>query len=114
MTISKAKNVIKICLAALISKGHVLMEDVPGLGKTMLARALAKSIDAKFKRIQFTPDILPSDITGVSVYNQKTQEFEPKPGPVFANIILADEINRATPRTQSGLLECMQESNVTI
>lgn len=108
------KEPIKLCLAALISKGHVLIEDVPGLGKTMLARAMALSINAEFKRIQFTPDLLPSDITGVSVYNQKTQEFEPRRGPIFANIVLADEINRTTPRTQSGLLECMQESHVTI
>ncbi len=105
---------VKLCIAALISKGHVLIEDVPGLGKTMLARSIAKSINAEFRRLQFTPDILPSDITGVSVYNQKTQEFEPRIGPIFANIILADEINRTTPRTQSGLLECMQESRVTI
>lgn len=105
---------VKLCLAALISKGHVLIEDVPGLGKTMLARSLAKSINAQFKRLQFTPDILPSDITGVSVYNQKTQEFEARIGPIFSNIILADEINRTTPRTQSGLLECMQEARVTI
>ncbi|MFH2137232.1 MAG: MoxR family ATPase [Candidatus Omnitrophota bacterium] len=108
------RNVIKLCLAALISKGHVLLEDVPGLGKTMLARAIATSISGQFKRIQFTPDLLPSDITGVSVYNQKTQEFESRPGPIFSNIVLADEINRTTPRTQSGLLECMQESRVTI
>ncbi len=108
------KEPVKLCLAALISKGHVLIEDVPGLGKTMLARSIARSINADFKRVQFTPDILPSDITGVSVYNQKTQEFEPRPGPIFSNIILADEINRATPRTQSGLLECMQEARVTI
>lgn len=105
---------VKLCLAALISKGHVLIEDVPGLGKTMLARSIAKSINAEFKRVQFTPDILPSDITGVSVYNQKTQEFEARIGPIFSNIVLADEINRTTPRTQSGLLECMQESRVTI
>ncbi len=108
------RSTIKLCLAALISKGHVLIEDVPGLGKTMLARAIAKSINAAFKRLQFTPDLLPSDITGVSVYNQKTQEFEPRPGPIFSNIVLADEINRATPRTQSGLLESMEESRVTI
>ncbi|MBU4306029.1 MAG: MoxR family ATPase [Candidatus Omnitrophica bacterium] len=108
------RDIIKLCLAALISKGHILIEDVPGLGKTMLARAIAKSINADFRRLQFTPDLLPSDITGVSVYNQKTQEFEPRQGPIFANIVLADEINRTTPRTQSGLLECMQESRVTI
>ncbi len=105
---------VELCLVALISRGHILIEDVPGLGKTMLARSIALSINAEFKRLQFTPDILPSDITGVSIYNQKTQEFEPRPGPIFANIVLADEINRTTPRTQSGLLECMQEGRVTI
>ncbi len=108
------REAIELCLATLISRGHILIEDVPGLGKTMLARAIALSINADFKRLQFTPDILPSDITGVSIYNQKTQEFEPRPGPIFANIVLADEINRTTPRTQSGLLECMQEGKVTI
>ena len=108
------RQTIKLCLAAMLSKGHVLIEDVPGLGKTMLARSIAKSINAEFKRIQLTPDILPSDIKGVSVYNQKTQEFQPHQGPIFANIVLADEINRTTPRTQSGLLECMQEAHVTI
>ncbi len=107
-------EVIKLLLAGLLSKGHILIEDVPGLGKTMLVRALAKSINAEFKRIQFTPDLLPSDITGVSIYNQSTTKFEFRPGPVFANIILADEINRTTPRTQSGLLECMQEYAVTV
>ena len=105
---------IKLCLAALLSQGHILIEDVPGLGKTMLARALAASISGTFRRIQFTPDLLPSDVTGVSIYNQKTQEFEPRTGPVFSHIVLADEINRTTPRTQSGLLEAMQEGRVTI
>lgn len=108
------REAVELCLATLISRGHILIEDVPGLGKTMLARAIALSINAEFKRLQFTPDILPSDITGVSIFNQKTQEFEPRPGPIFANIVLADEINRTTPRTQSGLLECMQEGKVTI
>jgi MoxR-like ATPase len=108
------KEVIKLLIAGLLSRGHIMIDDVPGLGKTMLVRALAKSISADFKRIQFTPDLLPSDITGVNIYNQSTTKFEFKPGPVFANIILADEINRTTPRTQSGLLECMQEYAVTV
>ena len=108
------REVIELLVIGLLSNGHILIRDVPGVGKTMMARALARSIDGEFRRIQFTPDLLPSDVTGVSVYNQKTQEFEVKLGPTFANIVLADEINRTTPRTQSGLLECMQESQVTI
>jgi len=107
------REVLELLVVVFISNGHVLIEDVPGVGKTMMARSLAKSINAEFKRIQFTPDLLPSDITGSSVYIQKTQEFEFRKGPIFANIVLADEINRTTPRTQSSLLECMQEYQVS-
>lgn len=108
------ENVTKLMLAALLADGHVLLEDVPGTGKTRLARALAVSLGMEFGRIQFTPDMLPADITGLHIYNRQTNEFELKRGPVFTNILLADEINRATPRTQAGLLECMEERQVTI
>ena len=101
-------------VTALFAGGHILLEDVPGSGKTMLAKSLAKSIDGEFKRIQFTPDLLPADITGINYFNHKTSEFEFIPGPVFANVLLADEINRATPKTQAGLLECMEEHQVTV
>jgi MoxR-like ATPase len=105
---------IKLTLVGLLCRGHLLIEDVPGVGKTMLARSIAKSIGCTFRRIQFTPDMLPSDVTGVTVFNQKTQEFEFRPGPVMAQIVLTDEINRATPKTQSALLEAMQEQQVTV
>ena len=104
----------ELLLASLLVEGHALLEDVPGIGKTTLAKALARSIDLSFARIQFTPDLLPSDVTGINYYNQKHQEFEFRPGPVFSQVLLADEINRATPRTQSALLEAMQERQATI
>jgi len=107
-------EVIELVSVAFICGGHILLEDVPGLGKTMLVRAFAKTIGCDFKRIQFTPDLLPSDLTGINFYNQKTGDFQFKPGPIFTNILLADEINRATPRTQSALLEAMQEKQVTV
>jgi MoxR-like ATPase len=107
-------EVVDLALVALLCEGHILFEDVPGIGKTTLAKALARSLDCTFRRIQFTPDLLPSDVTGLAVYNQKTQEFEYRPGPLMAQIVLADEINRATPRTQSALLEGMQERQITV
>ncbi|HZW03562.1 MAG TPA: MoxR family ATPase [Anaerolineaceae bacterium] len=108
------EDAVELLLVALLTEGHVLLEDVPGVGKTMLARSLAITLGGKFKRLQCTPDLLPNDITGVSVYNQQTGAFEFRPGPVFVNILLADEINRATPRTQSALLEAMQEQQVSV
>ncbi|MFC5559058.1 AAA family ATPase [Ureibacillus thermophilus] len=108
------REVAELSLVALLAGGHVLLEDVPGVGKTMMVRALAKSVRAEFKRIQFTPDLLPSDVLGVSIYNPKTLQFEFRPGPIVGNIILADEINRTSPKTQSALLECMEESSVSV
>ena len=108
------RDAIQLTLAVLLAEGHLLIEDVPGVGKTMLAKALARAIDGSVRRVQFTPDLLPSDITGVSAYNQERRDFEFRPGPVFANIVLGDEINRASPKTQSALLECMEERQVTV
>ena len=108
------RSPVELGVIALIAGGHALIEDVPGVGKTLLARSIARSTGSKFKRLQFTPDLLPSDVTGVSVYNQKTNEFEFRPGPIMAQIVLADEVNRATPKTQSALLEAMEEGQVTV
>ncbi len=108
------RDSIELIIVGLLSKGHMLIEDVPGVGKTMLARSLARSLGCRFSRIQFTPDMLPSDVTGVSIFNQKTREFEFRPGPIMAQIVLTDEINRATPKTQAALLEAMQEVQITV
>src|SRR5690349_10968841 len=113
-TIKGKQSTIDLAIVALLAEGHLLIEDVPGVGKTTLGHALARSLACKFHRIQFTSDLLPSDVLGVSIYSPKLNEFEFKPGPIFANIILADEINRTTPKTQSALLEAMNESQVTI
>ncbi|MGD2165542.1 MAG: MoxR family ATPase [Anaerolineae bacterium] len=114
MVIVGKPHVIDLAVVAVLCEGHILIEDVPGIGKTTLARALAASLGCTFRRIQFTPDLLPSDVTGINYFNQKTQEFEFRPGPVMSQVVLADEINRATPRTQSALLEAMQEQQITV
>jgi MoxR-like ATPase len=114
LAVRTSRETLELCVLGLLAEGHLIIEDFPGVGKTMLAKSLARSVHLSFSRLQFTPDLLPTDVTGVNVFNQKTNEFEFKPGPVFANVLLVDEINRASPKTQSALLEAMQESQVTI
>jgi MoxR-like ATPase len=114
LVVRAPEETLRLVVLCLVAEGHLIIEDFPGVGKTMLTKALARSVDCSFSRLQFTPDLLPSDVTGVNVFNQKTNEFEFRPGPVFANFLLVDEINRASPKTQAALLECMQENQVTV
>ena len=114
LVVRAPQETLRLVVLCVVAEGHLIIEDFPGVGKTMLTKALARSVDCSFSRLQFTPDLLPSDITGVNVFNQKTNEFEFRPGPVFANFLLVDEINRASPKTQAALLECMQENQVTV
>jgi MoxR-like ATPase len=114
LVVRAPEETLRLVVLCLVAEGHLIIEDFPGVGKTMLTKALARSVDCSFSRLQFTPDLLPSDVTGVNVFNQKANEFEFRPGPVFANFLLVDEINRASPKTQAALLECMQENQVTV